>query len=117
MKTIKILMTGICIMVSSALFAQKKTDSIKVWGNCGMCKKTIETALQKPGVENANWNKNTKMLTVVYDASVITNTDIQKQVAAAGYDTEQFIGDDSAYEKLHSCCQYERKQTSATPKK
>lgn len=117
MKTIKIFATGLLIMISSTLFAQTKTDTIRVWGNCGMCKKTIETATKKEGVESADWNKNTKMLTVVYDASKTTNSNIQKNIAAAGYDTEKFRGDDSAYDKLHSCCKYERKSEAAEPQK
>lgn len=109
MKTIKIFLTGICITICSVLFAQTKTDTIKVWGNCGMCKKTIETAAKSDGVESVNWNKTTKMLTAVYDASKISNSAIQKQIAAAGYDTENFKGNDSAYQKLPDCCHYERK--------
>ena len=32
-------------LFSSTSFAQEvNTDTVKVWGNCGMCKKTIETA-------------------------------------------------------------------------
>ena len=29
---------------------------------------------------------------------------------AAGYDTDQVRGNDTAYNNLHACCQYERKQ-------
>jgi len=35
---------------------------------------------------------------------------ILKSVAAAGYDNEEFIGNDYAYQKLPEACHYERKE-------
>ncbi|HPA30479.1 MAG TPA: cation-transporting ATPase, partial [Bacteroidia bacterium] len=41
------------------------TDTMMVYGNCNMCKKTIEGSLkEKDGIIAKNWNKDTKMLTV-----------------------------------------------------
>jgi len=34
---------------------------------------------------------------------------IQSAVCAAGYDNDGCKGNDAAYEKLHSCCKYDRK--------
>ena len=87
-----------------------KTDSFKVWGNCGMCKKTIEKAAKGDGVEKAEWNRETKIFTLVYNPAKTNNKKIQKAIAAAGYDTDKFAGDDKAYEKLPGCCQYDRKK-------
>lgn len=85
----------------------------KVWGNCKMCKKTIETAIKdKPGIENADWDVKTKQMTVTYDSTQIRLKDIQQYIAAAGYDNEGLRGDDKAYANLHSCCQYERADVS-----
>jgi len=39
--------------------AQKK-EEIKVWGNCGMCKKVIETAAVGAGATKATWSEETK---------------------------------------------------------
>jgi mercuric ion binding protein len=86
-----------------------KTETFKVWGNCGMCKKTIEKAAKTDGVEKAEWNRETKIFTLVYNPAVISNEKVQKAIAAVGYDTEKFTGDDKAYEKLPGCCHYERK--------
>lgn len=85
-----------------------RTDSIKVYGNCGMCKKKIEGAI-KADVQSANWNSTTKKLVVTYDAAKISNEKIQDKIAAAGYDTEQKKADGKAYDKLPACCQYDRK--------
>lgn len=101
------------LIASLAFIATKaqdsKTDTFKVWGNCSMCKKTIEKAAKKEGVEKAEWNEETKSFTVVYNPTKISNEKVQKAIAAAGYDTEKFSGDDKAYEKLPGCCHYERK--------
>lgn len=88
-----------------------KTDTFKVWGNCGMCKKTIEKAAKIDGVEKAEWNKETKIFTLLYNPTVTNNEKVQKAISVAGYDTEKFTGDDKAYEKLPGCCHYERKKS------
>jgi hypothetical protein len=99
----------------SAIAQTAKTDNIKVWGNCGMCKKTIETAAKDAGATEANWNMETKVLAVSYTSSS-NNQKIQKAVAASGYDTQDFTAPDEAYNKLHECCKYDRKAaTSAKP--
>jgi len=35
-----------------------KTETIKVWGNCDMCKARIEKAAKVEGVTKANWDEN-----------------------------------------------------------
>jgi mercuric ion binding protein len=83
----------------------------KVYGNCEMCKKTIEGSLKDTqGVNFAEWNENTKMMSVYYDPTKINEPGIQKKIAEAGYDTETEKGDDAAYKNLPNCCQYERKK-------
>lgn len=83
-----------------------KTDVVKVSGNCGMCKERIETAAKADGVSRAEWNKETKNLTLVYNPSKVKNEDIQKKIAAAGHDTEKFKADDKVYNSLPGCCKY-----------
>lgn len=117
MKSLRFLPAVVLTFLSIAVFAQSKIDTIKVSGNCGMCKKTIETALKVPGVSAASWSPDTKILKVSYDAAKITNEEIQKKVAASGYDTPKFKASDEAYDKLHACCQYERKGEEKLPAK
>ena len=90
--------------------AKTKVETIKVWGNCEACQSKIEKAAKVEGVTNAVWNKETKILTLVYNPSAISIDDIQKKIAAVGYDTEKFKGDDKAYAKLPGCCKYDRKK-------
>lgn len=89
--------------------ANTRTATLLVYGNCEMCKEKIEsTLLGTKGVTSADWNIETKTLTVSYDEEVITLDDISEKVASVGYDTEKHRAPDKAYKKLHSCCQYER---------
>lgn len=117
MKNLKVLAAAIllfaCITVS---FAQATTETMKVSGNCSTCKKHIETAAKAAGATKAAWDKNTKVLTVTYDASKSSNDAIQKKIASVGYDTEKYPGDDKAYKNLDECCQYDGKKKTASIK-
>ncbi|MFA8435528.1 MAG: heavy-metal-associated domain-containing protein [Marinifilaceae bacterium] len=85
-------------------------ETFKVKGNCGMCKAKIEKAAKGvDGVIDAQWNKDTKEITVNYDSSKVKMEKVHKAIAAAGYDTEKVKADDAVYDKLHSCCKYDRK--------
>ena len=113
MKTARLLISAFLLaFLSSALFAQStpKTENIKVWGNCEMCKVRIEKAAKIDGVIKADWNKDTQILALVYNPSKVKSEDVQKKIAASGHDTEKFKGDDQAYAKLPSCCKYDRKK-------
>ena len=90
--------------------ASAKTETIKVWGNCNMCKARIEKAAKVNGVSKASWDTKTKMLSLTYDPSKTNSDDIQKKIAAVGHDTEKFKADNKAYAKLDDCCQYDRKK-------
>jgi copper chaperone CopZ len=105
--------TIVAFVITAVCFAQKaplpKSETFKVWGNCGMCKSTIEKAAKEAGATTAVWNKATKMLKVAYAETVTSNAKIQEKIAAAGYDTKDLTAPDAAYNELPECCQYERK--------
>jgi periplasmic mercuric ion binding protein len=110
MKTLRIFsITTLFLAFANFSFAQKaKTETLKVSGECGMCKKKIEKAAKDAGASYALWNVDTKILTVKYN-SVSTNTaKIQQKIAGVGYDTPDFKATDEAYNKLDACCQYDR---------
>jgi periplasmic mercuric ion binding protein len=87
-----------------------QSANFKVWGNCEMCKKTIEASLNKQdGIQSVEWDVKSKMIVVKYDSTTINENDLHKNIAASGYDTEKERGDDKSYNSLHSCCQYKRK--------
>lgn len=95
--------------VRSRAGAETKTETIKVYGNCNMCKEKIEGSLKKKdGIISKKWDTKTKMLSVTYDPGKITIKQIGEKIAAAGYDNEHAAAKDEVYGKLHHCCQYER---------
>lgn len=97
----------IALFVSSNVSAQStKSESVKVSGNCGMCKERIEAAAKIAGVTKATWDKSTKMLTVVFNPATVKMEDIQKKVAAVGHDTGSFKADSKTYNALPACCKY-----------
>jgi periplasmic mercuric ion binding protein len=117
MKLFKLSVIALLLFVGlTTTFAQSESKTVKVWGNCGMCKKTIEKAAKTEGVDKADWNKETKMLMVSFDASKTSLDQIQKNVAQSGYDNEAYKGDDKAYDNLPPCCQYDRKGGEETAK-
>lgn len=114
MKTIKILsLVTLSCCLSVASMAQEKKETIKVSGNCGMCKNKIEKAAKSAGASFAAWDTESKVLTVKYPSTSTNNAKIQQAVAAAGYDTKDVKATDEAYNKLHSCCKYEREGLAA----
>ena len=110
MKTIKMLFVAVLAFTSMSVFAQTKTDSFKVYGNCGMCKNRIEKAAKLDGVTAAVWDVDSKTMTVTYDSTKVVNGDIQKKIAAVGHDTENYTAEDNVYKKLPGCCLYDRKK-------
>jgi copper chaperone CopZ len=112
MKFIKIIIISLALLPilqgCSAKINNIKTETFKVYGNCGMCKKTIEKAVAVKGEAKGEWDKDTKVISLTYD-SIITNTDaILKRIADVGYDNEKFLATSNTYDNLHSCCKYER---------
>jgi copper chaperone CopZ len=103
------IVTFICLSFSS--FAQTNGKNvvvadIKVYGNCGMCKARIETALDHKGIKQAKWDPKTKNLNVVYVPTKITKQEICDLVAAVGHDTDKSKAKDEVYAKLPFCCLY-----------
>ncbi len=110
MKT-KVLSIMILMGLSSfTLFAGPvKTEKFKVAGNCGMCETRIEKAAKSvDGVTAADWNKETKMIEVSYDAGEVNIKKIHEAIAGVGHDTDLVRADDETYAGLPGCCKYER---------
>lgn len=86
-----------------------KTETFKVYGNCGMCEKTIEGSLNGvKGIVKADWNKETKMMEVTFNEKEVSLDQIKMKIASVGYDTEEHRATKKAYSKLPGCCQYDR---------
>ena len=86
--------------------------SFGVRGNCGMCKKTIEKAVNAvDGVTKAVWDVDKKKIDVSFDDSKTDEMAIHHAIAASGYDTDKVSGDLNAYNNLPGCCQYDHEMT------
>lgn len=115
MKTLKIiLVAAVCIATTARTYSQKtRTESFKVAGECGTCKKKIEKSAREAGATYAAWDQHTKILKVSYNAGTDVSA-IQQKIADAGYDTPKFRATDEAYNSLDKCCQYERQAMKKT---
>jgi mercuric ion binding protein len=84
--------------------------SIEVNGNCEQCKKRIEKAAYSvSGVKSAVWNVATHQLNLILNEEKTSLLEVKKAMAKIGHDTDEIKASKEDYERLHSCCQYERK--------
>lgn len=105
------IMVAIMILLSASIHAQiknTKTETVKVYGNCGMCETKIEKAGTIKKVATVEWNQETQMATLTYDSTKTNQDEILKRIALVGYDSDKFLAPDDVYNNLHGCCQYER---------
>jgi|JI10StandDraft_1071094.scaffolds.fasta_scaffold58709_4 hypothetical protein len=116
MNTIKLILLTISIALfnvsSYAKIKNPKTESYKVYGNCSMCKKTIETTVKQNKDALGIWNSKTQMLILTYDSTKTNSDEILKRIANVGYDNDKYLAADEVYNNLHTCCQYNRKFVS-----
>ena len=108
-----ILLTFVFILTITMGFSQSKTDITKasfgVRGNCGMCKATIEKAVNNiDGVSSAIWDRDNKIIDVSFDVSKTNLMEMHKAISFSGYDTEMSIASEESYNNLPGCCQYDR---------
>lgn len=90
---------------------ENTTENFKVYGNCGMCKRTIEGALSNlEGISKGTWNIESKKLTVVFDPTILSIDLIKQEIANVGYDSDTHRAKVDVYKQLPGCCQYERPQ-------
>lgn len=112
MKSIKNILIAITVLLSitiaNAQIKNAKTETVKIYGNCGMCETTIEKAGNIKKIAQVDWNKDTKMVVLNYDSQKTNQDEILKRIALAGYDSEKFLAPDAAYKNLAGCCQYDR---------
>lgn len=102
----------VALMSLTTVFGQAKTEKFKVYGNCGMCESRIEKAAKSvDGVTAADWDKQTKMIEVSFDASKTDVHKVHMAIAKVGHDTDMHKAKDETYNSLPGCCKYERAET------
>jgi len=97
------------VFVSNIPIEADKTEKFTVYGNCGMCKKTIENSLKDvKGISEGDWDRETDVMTVTFNPEEITLDAIKQKIADVGYDSETHRAKDEVYNSLPGCCQYDR---------
>ncbi len=89
----------------------RNTEEVEftVLGNCGMCKDRIERAAYSVrGVRRADWSEEEQKLTLSFRSDRTDQETVERTIAKAGHDTENFLADDETHANLHHCCIYER---------
>ncbi|PZP48619.1 MAG: mercury transporter [Pseudopedobacter saltans] len=112
MKALSKLMTVITMLLSSingfAQIRNAKTEIVKIYGNCNLCKANIEKAGSQKKLVSVDWDKNRQTAILTYDKKKSSKDEILKRIALIGYDSESFRAPDAIYAKLAKCCQYDR---------
>jgi len=102
------LVTGIMLWTSTFGFdvADKNVEiKIKTSAVCDMCKDRIEQGLAfEKGIKDVSLDVETKIATVKYNPSKTIPDEIRKAISKLGYDADDVLADEKAYEKLPKCC-------------
>ena len=89
--------------------SEQSKEVFTVYGNCGMCERTIESSLKDvEGITLADWDKETDQMTVSFDSTIISLDAIKQKIADVGYDSDSHRAKEDVYNNLPGCCQYER---------
>jgi Protein of unknown function (DUF3347). len=107
----KLFLIAASILLAGNAVAQvknAKTESVKVNGNCAICKTNIEQAGKKNKLYTTQWDEKTKTASITFDSISSSLSAVLKNIALAGYDNAEYLAPADAYSKLQACCQYER---------
>ncbi len=113
MKNIVMMMCLVFVGLSTQAQEKKNKNAkytFEVNGNCEQCKKRIEKAAYNvTGVKSAGWDVETHQLSLIINEEKTNVLEVKKAIANVGHDTEDIKTTNEIYEKLHSCCKYDRK--------
>ena len=121
MKKIFYLLICSLVLCSSKTFTQKTNplpiitaDHCKVFGACEQCKARIEAAAKIRGVKSAEWDVDTKQLSITYNPAQVSVEKIQNRIVAVGHDLENKKAAAGVYAALPACCHYREMETMMT---
>ncbi|MFN8415852.1 MAG: heavy-metal-associated domain-containing protein [Cytophagaceae bacterium] len=110
MKLYSSIVAFVAAVILTSCSSANKNDSFYVRGNCEMCKQRIETtALSIKGVFKADWNVDSKELSVAYDSTQTNAMQIHEAVANVGHGTKLVPMNQEAHDNLHECCKVANK--------
>ena len=90
------------LMMAATLgvYAKNVTQQILVKGECDMCKDKIEKALDISGISFAEWDVESKMLTVRYNNRKISEDQIHETISNLGYATDKLAANETNQKAL-----------------
>ena len=95
---------------SNSLFAQEsknKTEKVEIQTSaiCGMCKDRIEKNMAfEKGVKSVVLDDKTKILSIEFKTGKTDKEKLKKAVTKIGYDADDLVADQKAYDRLPECC-------------
>src|SRR5690606_9951165 len=113
------IITTCLVLLSTLSIAQiknAKTETAKVNGNCGMCKRTIEKAGNMKNEAQVVWDADNQRASITYDAEKTTVDTVLKRIAQVGYDNKKYLGPNDVCRNLYDGDQYDRKLKQSKPK-
>ena len=88
-------------MVANKVHAMVNLPTVQ----CGICRRTIETGLVKTaGILSVQVDFESKMGHINYDGDKLSRLDVEKAIAALGYQANETLADAQAYANLLDCC-------------
>jgi copper chaperone CopZ len=98
------------ILTASCQEQNITTETFTVYGNCGMCKSTIEKSVKGvKGIKKGIWDLPTDQMTVDYDPDQISLDAIKQRIADVGYDSDTHRAKDEIYNNLPGSKNYLQK--------
>lgn len=82
------------------------TVQFRVEGACEMCKERIEEAAKGKGVQKAEWDIDSKILTLQYFPAIANVNKIKDRIVEAGHDLLNKKAKNNVYNALPECCHY-----------
>ena len=90
--------------------------TMQVAGECGMCEERIEEAAMKViGVAFADFDLDTKLLSVEVDAAIFSRKELVTAMLNIGHDADGMTAPFDVYDKLPNCCKYHEEDTKNHP--
>ncbi len=115
MKTRNINLNPVMLFAFAILFTgnvnaqekKSKTETIEIKSSvvCGMCKEKIEKELAfEKGVKAIDVDLKSQIITVTFNPKKTNEEKIKVAITKIGYDADDLIAEDKAYNKLPACC-------------
>ena len=99
------------LISENTVISQSEIDVVSInisTSICGSCENNIkEAVIAMNGVIQAEIDADKKIAKIKYDKRLTDPSKIRKVISKAGYDADDTLRDEEAYDKLDECCKVE----------